>query len=62
VVADLSEEWAFHGYDYQKEFRGTHPRVMAERIGSFVPFLERRRSRWLNPRFYRHVLRHGFKG
>ncbi len=48
-------------YPFLKPFRGTHPAVMAERVASFVsPPLER--SRWLQPAFYRYVLRHGFKG
>ena len=62
VVADLADEWRFHGYDFQKDFRGTHPAVMRDRVRAFRPFLRRRRSRWLNPRFYGYVMSHGFKG
>lgn len=48
-------------YDYMKDYRGEHPAVMQEwlaRTGRFRP----RVNRWLNWRFYRHVLAHGFKG
>jgi hypothetical protein len=41
VVADLTDEWAFHGYDFQKDFRGSHPKVMEERIRAFLPSVER---------------------
>jgi hypothetical protein len=44
-----------------KNFPGTHPAVMRERIADFLPYLSRG-NRWLNPRFYGYVLRHGFKG
>lgn len=48
-------------YDILKEFRGTHPKVMAARIEA-AHRLRPRVNRWLNPRFYREILRHGFKG
>jgi len=48
-------------YPFLKPFRGTHPAVMAERIASFVS-PPQERSRWLQPAFYRYILRHGFKG
>lgn len=48
-------------FDILKEYRGLHPTVMAERITQ-AKRLRPRRSRWLNPRFYAEVLRHGFKG
>ncbi len=54
-------EYRFEKYDILKEFRGTHPAVMAERV-RMHPRLRPRRNRWLNPRFYAEVLRHGFKG
>lgn len=44
-----------------RSYRGSHPGVMAERIreaGGPLP----RVNRWLNWRFYREVLRHGFHG
>jgi len=55
------ETYEFEQYDLLKEFRGSHPAVMAKRAENF-PRLSRRRSRWLNPRFYREVLRRGYKG
>jgi glycosyltransferase involved in cell wall biosynthesis len=48
-------------YKFLKPFTGTHPSIMHPRISSF-PLMPRRVSRWLNPRFYAYVLRHGFKG
>ena len=48
-------------YQFLKPFTGTHPAVMRSRIDSFPP-VPHRISRWLNPRFYAYVLRHGFKG
>ena len=48
-------------YDILKEFRGTHPKVMEARIKD-AQRLRPRWNRWLNPRFYREVLLHGFKG
>ena len=48
-------------YYILKDFKGTHPKVMEERIKAF-PALPPKKNRWLNPDFYRFVLRHGFKG
>jgi glycosyltransferase involved in cell wall biosynthesis len=55
------EEFDYEYYEALKEFRGEHPAVMKERI-SRATRLRKRRNRWLNPRFYKEVLRHGFKG
>jgi glycosyltransferase involved in cell wall biosynthesis len=55
------KEWRFENFDIMKDFGGTHPAVMRERVANFLPFLERE-SRWRNLRFYAYVLRHGFKG
>ena len=44
-----------------KEFNGSHPAVMAERLRSSQRWAARR-NRWLNLRFYREVLRRGFRG
>jgi len=44
-----------------KAFKGSHPRVMKERIERF-PIRYQLSNRWFNPEFYRYVLRHGFKG
>ena len=48
-------------YVILKEYRGTHPRVMQDRIGR-ARRLRPRRNRWLNWRFYREIFCHGFKG
>ena len=48
-------------YDILKDFHGTHPAVMMDRISSTVS-LRPRRNRWLNSRFYKEILKHGFKG
>ncbi len=48
-------------YDILKNYRGTHPQVMKSRIASKIP-LRPRRNRWLNPRFYKEIFSHGFKG
>ena len=54
--------------DYQPEdmgimkpFTGTHPLVMKERVEQF-PIRYKTPSRWLNPKFYKYVFKHGFKG
>ena len=59
VYAALYSEYPT--YDILKDYKGTHPSVMKTRIGAAVP-LRRRRNRWLNPRFYKEVLMHGFHG
>lgn len=51
----------FPNYDILKSFSGTHPQVMHPRIRA-TRTLRPRRNRWLNWRFYREVLTHGFKG
>lgn len=51
----------FPRYDFLREFRGSHPAIMAERV-SRARRLRPRRNRWLNWRFYREVFTHGFKG
>ena len=48
-------------YDILKEYRGSHPRVMRDRI-ALARRLRPRRSRWLIWKFYREVFSHGFKG
>lgn len=48
-------------YPFLKPFEGTHPRMMEERIGSFIS-PPQKRSRWFQPAFYRYVFTHGFKG
>ncbi len=53
--------WQFETYDILKEFRGTHPDVMAARVSRGAR-VRPRKNRWLNWRFYREVFAHGFKG
>lgn len=48
-------------YPMLKNFTGTHPAVMADRIAQHPPY-QPRRNRWLNPKFYREVMQHGFHG
>jgi hypothetical protein len=58
---DGKEEFDYEYYDALKEFRGTHPAVMEGRLARSSR-LRKRRNRWLNPRFYKEVFTHGFKG
>lgn len=51
----------FENYPILKEFRGRHPAVMGHRIRSSQRWATRR-NRWLNWRFYREILRRGFRG
>ncbi|MEW6544046.1 MAG: hypothetical protein AB1411_10600 [Nitrospirota bacterium] len=55
------EAYEFEEYDIMKTFTGSHPAVMAERVGRH-PVLKPGRNRWLEPAFYRAVLRRGFRG
>ena len=55
------DTFQFENYPILKEFRGRHPAVMADRIRSSRRWAIRR-NRWLNWRFYREVLRRGFRG
>ncbi len=48
-------------YPILKQYSGSHPAVMAERLAQHEPY-QPKRNRWLNPRFYAEVLRHGFHG
>ena len=51
----------FEDYAMLKEFSGSHPAVMADRLRSSRRWAARR-NRWLNLQFYREVLRRGFRG
>ncbi len=55
------DAYDFKEYSILKNFGGSHPKVMRERIGR-TGRLGPRRNRWLNWRFYKEVLLHGFKG
>jgi hypothetical protein len=54
-------EAKFPTYDVLKDYRGSHPKVMERRVLA-ASRLKPRRSRWLNPRFYQEVWKHGFRG
>jgi len=53
--------FGFEDYPILKEFRGSHPLVMRTRVAA-AQRLAPRRNRWLNWRFYREVLKRGFRG
>lgn len=55
------EAYEFDEYDIMKNFTGSHPAVMCERVARY-PKLKPRRNRWLEPAFYRTVLKRGFRG
>lgn len=61
--AKLYHQDAFQFEDYAvlKEFSGGHPAVMRLRIDAARRW-GARRNRWLNPQFYREVLRRGYRG
>ena len=48
-------------YDVLKDYRGTHPNVMQARVQSGIR-LRPRKNRWLNPKFYQEMFKHGFRG
>lgn len=45
-----------------KRFRGSHPAVMRERIAQFQSPFPPLPNRWLNPAFWRFLMKHGYKG
>lgn len=55
------DQFDFDLYEIMQELRGSHPKVMQERI-SQAKRLQPRRNRWLNWKFYKEVFAHGFKG
>jgi glycosyltransferase involved in cell wall biosynthesis len=55
------DAYEFEEYDIMKNFTGTHPAVMHDRISRY-PRLKPKRNRWLEPAFYRAVLKRGFRG
>lgn len=58
LAKDLYE---FQEYDMMKNFTGSHPAVMARRVGGSAK-LKPSRNRWFNPAFYRAILQRGFRG
>jgi glycosyltransferase involved in cell wall biosynthesis len=62
LAAMLAKEaYEFEEYDIMKNFTGTHPAVMQDRVVRF-PKLKPRRNRWLEPAFYRAIMKKGFRG
>ncbi len=55
------EAYEFEDYDIMKNFSGTHPAVMADRVRRY-PALKSGRNRWLRPAFYRAIAKRGFRG
>lgn len=55
------EAFQYEDYEILKEFSGRHPAVMQARIDASRRWANRR-NRWLNGRFYREILRRGFRG
>ncbi len=55
------EAYEFEDYDIMKSFSGSHPAVMQPRVSRYAR-LKPTRNRWLAPRFYRAVLKRGFRG
>lgn len=62
LASSLSKnQFEFDDYDISKEFRGSHPRVMKDRLSGKTR-LRSRKNRWLNPRFYKEIFAHGPRG
>jgi hypothetical protein len=57
----FADAFRFETYPILKEFNGRHPAVMEGRVKSARRWAVRR-TRWLNWRFYREILRRGFRG
>lgn len=55
------EVYEFEDYDIMKNFSGTHPAVMANRVSRY-PVLKPGRNRWLRPAFYWAIAKRGFRG
>jgi len=55
------EAYEFEEYDIMKTFTGSHPAVMRERVSRY-PVLKPGRNRWLEPAFYRAIVKRGFRG
>ncbi|MDE3242961.1 MAG: glycosyltransferase family 2 protein [Nitrospirota bacterium] len=55
------EAYRFEDYDIMKNFTGSHPAVMRERVSRY-PVLKPGRNRWLEPAFYRAIVKRGFRG
>lgn len=55
------DSFQFDDYAMLKEFSGSHPGVMTDRLQASRRWAARR-NRWLNFQFYQEVLRRGFRG
>lgn len=55
------EAYEFEEYDIMKNFTGSHPAVMRERVSRY-PVLKPGRNRWLEPAFYQAIVKRGFRG
>lgn len=55
------DAYEFEEYDIMRNFTRTHPAVMAERVSRYPP-IKPWRNRWLEPGFYRAILKRGFRG
>jgi glycosyltransferase involved in cell wall biosynthesis len=55
------DAYGFEDYHIMKNFEGTHPAVMADRVSRY-PVLKPRRNRWLRSAFYRAIVQRGFRG
>lgn len=55
------DSFQFEDYAVLKEFGGSHPAVMADRLRSSRRWATRR-NRWLTWRFYGEIARRGFRG
>ncbi len=58
---DAAIQAEFPNYSILKEFPNQHPQVMEGRVHRGRR-LRKRHNRWLNWKFYREVVKHGFKG
>ncbi len=61
VALYQQKTFQYDDYAILKEFTGSHPAVMADRLRPSRRWAARR-NRWLNLQFYREVLRRGFRG
>ncbi len=55
------QEYEFEDYDIMKNFSGSHPAVMTDRVRR-SPSMKPGRNRWLRPAFYGAIVKRGFRG
>ena len=56
-----AKEYLPENMEIMKPFKGKHPKVIRERVEGF-PIIYNYPNRWLNQKFYKYILKHGFKG